>query len=145
MPYRTQPSRRRTRDKPMSTQDRGFPGSLLACMKGICWWLLSQTYQTPIAWNHQYALMSMIISSHKITDTPCHDGVVTVSNNTQNIMPGFRMLAFKLWRGRVHSKTFWKFPSPSKNPILTKFKLTHNFKTLQIRCLENFQINMKIN
>ena len=37
----------------------------------------------------------MIISSHKITNAPCQGGVETVSNNTQNIMPGFRMLAFK--------------------------------------------------
>ena len=28
------------------------------------------TYQISIAWNHQYALMSMFISSHKITETP---------------------------------------------------------------------------
>ena len=58
-------------------------------------------------------------------------------------MPGFRMLAFKLWRGRVHSKTFESFLLPLHNPILNKFELTHTFKTVQKSCLENFQINMK--
>ena len=60
-------------------------------------------------------------------------------------MPGFRMLAFKLWRGRVHPKNFLKVFFSLQNPILRKFKLTHNFKTVQKKCLENFQINMKIN
>ena len=32
-----------------------------------------------------------------------------VNEHTKNIMPGFRMLAFKVWKGRVHSKTFESF------------------------------------
>ena len=59
--------------------------------------------------DHQNALMSLNVSSHKITDTPCRGGIATVSDNTHKIMPGFRMLAFKLWGGRVHSKTFESF------------------------------------
>ena len=134
-----------TGDKLVSTQDRGFPGFPPIGMKGIRGWLLSQVYQIPTVRNIHYALMSMIISSHKITNTSCWGGVVTVSNNTHHIKPGFRMLAFKLWRGRVHPKNFLKVFFSLQNPILRKFKLTHNFKTVQKRCLENFQINMKIN
>ena len=64
--------------------------------------------------NLQYAFMQMIVSPHKITSSPYYGGVIIVSNNTHNIMPGFRMLAFKLWRGEVHSKTFESYNPPSK-------------------------------
>ena len=55
------------------------------------------------------------------------------------------MLAFKVWRGDVLSKTFESFLLPPQIPILNKFKLTHTLKTVQKGCLENFEINMKIN
>ena len=83
MPYRTHSSRRGTRDKLVSTQDRDFPGFLPVGTKGIRGWLLSQAYPFPTAKNLHYALMRMIVSSHKITNAPCQGGVVTVSNNTQ--------------------------------------------------------------
>ena len=63
----------------------------------------------------------------------------------QNIMPGFRMLAFKLWTGMVHSKTLKVVFSLQQILFLEIFKLTHSLKTVQKSCLENFEINMKIN
>ena len=67
--------------------------------------------------------MHMIVSSHKITNAPCQGGVVTVSKTHKNIMPGFRMLAFKLWRGRVHSKTFESFLLSPTNPIFENIQI----------------------
>ena len=66
-------------------------------------------YQIPIARNHQYALMSMFISSHKIMKTPRQGVLQPYQTTHDNIMPGLRMLAFKLWRGMVHSKKFESF------------------------------------
>ena len=142
MPYRTQPSRRGTRDKLVSTQDRDFPRFLPIGMKGIRGWLLSQTYQIPTARNHQYALMSMIMWSHKITNTPCHDGVVTVSKRHTKYYARVQNACLQEYVSGVH---FLKVASFFKSPILRKFKLTHSFKTVQKSCLENFQINMRIN
>ena len=58
----------KTGDKLVSTQDRGFPAS--DRHEGHTRVITITTYQIPIARNHQYALMSMFISSHKITKTP---------------------------------------------------------------------------
>ena len=142
MPYRTQPSRRGTRDKLVSTQDRDFPGFLPVGMKGIRGCLLSQAYPFPTAKNLHYALMRMIVSSHKITNAPCQGGVVTVSNNTQKYYARVQNACLQEY---ARGCTFWKLLSFFKNPILRKFKLTHNFKTVQKSCLENFQIDTKIN
>ena len=60
-------------------------------------------------------------------------------------MLGFRMLAFKVWKGRVHSKTFESFLLSLQSPILNKFELTHKLKTAQKVVLKFFQINLKIN
>ena len=68
-----------------------------------------------------------------------------VNEHTKNIMPGFRMLAFKVWKGRVHSKTFESFLLSLQSPILNKFELTHKFKNSTKSCLKFFQINLKIN
>ena len=68
-----------------------------------------------------------------------------IKQSPKYIMPGFRMLAFKVWRGEVLSKTFESFLLSPTNPILNKFELTHTLKTAQRSCLENFEINMKIN
>ena len=68
-----------------------------------------------------------------------------VNKHTKNIMPGFRMLAFKVWKGRVHSKTFESFLLSLQSPILNKFELTHKSKTAQKVVLKNYQINLKIN
>ena len=47
-------------------------------------------------------------------------------------MLGFKMLAFNVWKGRVHSKTFESFLlSLSKVLFLNKFESTHKFKTAQ--------------
>ena len=59
-------------------------------------------------------------------------------------MPGFRMLAFMVWKGRVHSKSFESFLL-FKNPIFKNMQITHISKIVQKSCLENFQINTKIN
>ena len=83
MPYRAHSSRRGTRDKLRSTQDRDFPGFLPVCMKSLRGWLLSLAYPFLTAKNLHHALMRMIVSPHKITNAPCQGGVVTVSNNTQ--------------------------------------------------------------
>ena len=82
--------------------------------------------------------MSRDISSHKITDTPCRGGIVTVSDNTHNIMPGFRMLAFKLWRGRVQSKTFESFFFSLQNPIFENIELKHSFQNSAKKLSEFF-------
>ena len=69
-----------------------------------------------------------------------------INDHTKNIMPGFRMLAFNVWKGRVHSKTFESLFSLPK--ILFKkyiYELTHNIKTAQKVVLKFFQINLKIN
>ena len=89
--------------------------------------------------------MSRNISSHKMTYTPRRGGVVTMSNNTLNIIPGFRMLAFKVWKGRVHSKTFESFLLSPK--ILFKIFLNQYIvsKTVPKSGLEFFEINLKIN
>jgi len=97
------------------------------------------------AWEHLYALMSLNISSHKITDTSCRGGIAIVSANTHKIMPEFRMLAFKVWKGRVHSKTFESFLLSPK--ILFKIFLNQYVvsKTVPKSCLDFSEINLKIN
>ena len=71
----------------------------------------------------------------------CYKGI---NDHTKNIMPGFRMLAFNVWKGRVHSKSFESFLL-FQNPIFKNMQITHISKTVQKSCLENFQINLKIN
>ena len=102
MPYRTQPSWRGTRDKLVSTQDRDFPGFLPVGMKGIRRWLLSQAYPFSTAKNLHYALMRMIVSSHKITNAPCQGGVVTVSNNTQKYYARVQNACLQEYASGVH-------------------------------------------
>ena len=48
-----------------------------------------------------------------------------INDHTKNIMPGFRMLAFNVWKGRVHSKTFESFFSLPKILFTNIFELTH--------------------
>ena len=57
--------------------------------------------------------------------SPCRGGIVTVSDNTQNIMPGFRMLAFKCMKEGVH---YLKVAFFFKILFLKVFKLTHSLK-----------------
>ena len=142
MPYRTQPSWRGTRDKLVSTQDRDFPGFVPVGMQGIRRWLLSQAYPFLTAKNLHYSLMRMIVSSHKITNAPCQGGVVTVSNDTQKYYARVQNACLQEYAsgGALFEDAFF-----FKNLILNLFKLTHSFKTIQNICLENFQINMKIN
>ena len=68
-----------------------------------------------------------------------------INDHTKHIMPGFRMLAFNVWKGRVFSKTFESFLPFSKNPIFKNMQITHISKTEPKSCLKNFQINLKIN
>ena len=55
------------------------------------------------------------------------------------------MLAFKVWRGEVHSKTFESYNLPFQIPILKNIKITHTLKTAQKVVLDIFEINLKIN
>ena len=107
----------KTGDKLKPTQGRGFPGFLPICMQGIRGWLSSQVCPFPTAWK-------------SITCTHAYDHITwnnkflqsevmlwTCHRTHKNIMPGFRMLAFNVWKGRVHSKT-WNISPLFKNPIL---------------------------
>ena len=106
-----------TGDKLMPTQGRGFPGFLPVCMQGTWGWLSSQVCPFPTAWK-------------SITCTHAYDHITwnnkflqsevmlwTCHRTHKNIRPGFRMLAFNVWKGRVHSKT-WNISPLFKNPIL---------------------------
>ena len=85
-----------------------------------------------------------MIISHEITSPSKCGGVINVSTITpKNIMLGFRMLAFKLWRGRVHPKTFESFLLSPKILFENIFELTHISKTEPKSCLKFFQINIK--
>ena len=68
-----------------------------------------------------------------------------INDHSKNIMPGFRMLALIVWKGRVHSKTFESFLSLPKILFKNIFELTHISKSVQKSCLKFFQINLKIN
>ena len=72
--------------------------------------------------------MSMIMSSHKIMNTSCQGGVVTVSNNPQKYYARVQNACLQEYASGVH---FLKIASLFKSPILRKFKLTHSFKTVQ--------------
>ena len=134
-----------TGDKLMPTQGRGFPGFLPVCMQGTWGWLSSQVCPFPTAWK-------------SITCTHAYDHITwnnkflqsevmlwTCHRTHKNIMPGFRMLAFNVWKGRVHSKTFESFFSLPKILFKNIFELTHISKTEPKSCLKFFQINLKIN
>ena len=145
MPYRTQSSRRGTRDKLVSTQDRDFPGFLPVCMKSLQGWLLSPAYPFLTAKNLHYALMRMIGSSHKITNAPCQGGVVTVSNNTQNYYARVQNACLEGVERQGALQNFWKFLLSPKILFKNIFELTHISKTAQKSCLKFFQINLKVN
>ena len=55
------------------------------------------------------------------------------------------MLAFKVWRGEVHSKTFESYNLPSKFLFKRNIQITHTLKTVQKVVLIIFEINLKIN
>ena len=57
-------------------------------------------------------------------------------------MPGFRMLAFDVWKGRVLSKLLKVFFSFPKILFENIFELTHISKTEQKSCLNFFQVNI---
>ena len=100
MPYRTQPSWRGTRDNLVSAQDHDSPGFLPACMISSRGCSLSPAYPFLTAKNLHYALMRMIVSSHKITNAPCQGGVVTVSNNTQKYYAGVQNACLQVVEGQ---------------------------------------------
>ena len=78
----------------------------------------------------------------KITYAPSQGGVVTVSTTPKNIMPEFRMLAFKCMHVGVH---FLKVAFFSKNPNLKNIQITRISKTVQKVVPNIFEINLKIN
>ena len=77
------------------------------------------------------------IITKKITKTLRREVLQSYQTTHDNIMPGFRMLAFKLWGGRVHPKTFESFLLSPK--ILFKFfELIHSFKNSTKKLSEFF-------
>ena len=68
-----------------------------------------------------------------------------INDHSKNIMPGFRMLAFNVWKARVLSKLLKVFFSFPKILFESIFELTHISKTEQKKSLNFFQINLKIN
>ena len=68
-----------------------------------------------------------------------------VNEHTKNIMPGFRMLAFRSWEGRVHFKLLKYFSSLQKSYFSNIKELTHKIKTAPKVVPKIFQINLKIN
>ena len=134
-----------TGDKLMPTQGRGFPGFLPVCMQGTWGWLSSQVCPFPTAWK-------------SITCTHAYDHITwnnkflqsevmlwTCHRTHKNIMPGFRMLAFRSWEGRVHFKLLKYFSSLQKSYFSNIKELTHKIKTAPKVVLNFFQINLKIN
>ena len=126
-----------TGDKLMPTQGRGFPGFLPVCMQGTWGWLSSQVCPFPTAWK-------------SITCTNAYDHITwnnkflqsevmlwTCHRTHKNIMPGFRMLAFNVWKGRVHSKT-WNISPLFKNPIFKNMQITHISKIVQKKLFGKF-------
>ena len=82
--------------------------------------------------------MHMIIS-HEITSPSKSGGVINASMITPKIiMPGFRMLAFNVWKGRVLSKLLKVFFSFPKILFENIFELTHISKTEPKSCLNFF-------
>ena len=142
MPYRTQPSRWRTRDKLVSTQDRDTSSFLPVGMGAIRGWLLSQTYPTPMAYKPYYVLVSMIITSHKISNTSCQGDALFASNDAQQILCWVQNACLQEYASG--GALFWKLPYSSKI-LFEFFKSTYSFKTIQKSCLNFFSINMKIN
>ena len=54
------------------------------------------------------------------------------------------MLAFKVWRGEVPSKTFASYNLPSKFLFKRNIQITHTLKTVQKVVLIIFEINLKM-
>ena len=142
MPYRTYSSRRGTRDKLVSTQDRDFPGFLPVCMRSLRGWLPSPAYPFLTAKHLHYALMRMTLSSHK--NNVCSKSrwcCNRIKTPHKNIMPEFRMLAFKSMQGGALFESFLLSPFP----ILKNIQITNISKTVQKVVPNIFEINLKIN
>ena len=60
-------------------------------------------------------------------------------------MPGFRMLAFNGVERWGALQIFLKASFSPKNPISKNMQITRISKIVQKSCLENFEINLKIN
>ena len=95
--------------------------------------------------NHQYALVSLNISSQKNNEHSETRGVVTGLTTHDNIMPEFRMLAFKLWGGRVHPKTLKVFFSVQISYLKIFLNQCTVSKTVPKVVWKYFEINLKIN
>ena len=131
MPYRTHPSRRRPATSSRLPKAEAFPDSFRHACKAH----EDDHHHKCIHFQQQgnllYALMQMIIP-HEITSISemrwCYK---RANEHTKNMMPGFRMLTFNVWKGRVRSKTFESLLLSLQGPILNKFESTHKFKTAQ--------------
>ena len=89
--------------------------------------------------HHVHICMSMI--PHKIT--PLHisinDGVLKYSSKQHPtcIISEFKVLAFKVWRGEVHSKTFASYNLPSKF-LFSKYSNNTHLKNSAKSCPRYF-------
>ena len=134
-----------TGDKLKPTQGRGFPGFLPVCMQGIRGWLSSQVCPFPTAWKSTtctHACDHITWNNKSFEMRWCYK---CINDHSKIIMPGFRMLAFNVWKGRVLSKLLKVFFSFPKILFENIFELTHISKTEHKSCLKFFQINLKIN
>ena len=145
MPYRTYPSRRGPATSSRLPKAEAFPDSFPACMQDTWGCLPSQVYSFPTAWK---SLICIHANDHITWNNKSFEMrwcYKSVNEHTKILCRGFRMLAFNMWNGRMHSKTFESFLLSLQGPILNKFELTHKFKNSTKICLKIFQINIKIN
>ena len=127
-----------TGDKLMPTQGRGFPGFLPACMQGTWGWLSSQVCSFPTAWKSLICIHAYdhITWNNKFSEMRwCYK---RVNEHTKNIMPGIRMLAFNVWKGRVHSKTFGSLSPLSKILFKKYFWINTQIQKQHKSCLKYF-------
>ena len=127
-----------TGDKLMPTQGRGFPGFLPVCMQGIWGWLSSQVCPLPTAWKsttctHAYDHITWNNKSFEMRW--CYK---CINDHTKIIMPGFRMLAFNVWKGKVLSKLLKVFFSFPKILFEKYIWINTYFKNRTKKLFENF-------
>ena len=128
-------SQRGIRDKLVSTQDRDFPGFLSVCMRSLRGWLPSPAYPFLTTKNLHCALMRMTLSSHK--NNVCSKSrwyCNRIKTPHKNIMPEFRMLAFKCMHVGVH---FWRLPFSPKS-YFEKYSNNIHFKNSTKSCPKYF-------
>ena len=132
--------RRQTHAYPRQRFSRFLP----VCMQGTWGWLSSQVCSFPTAWKsitctHAYDHITWNNKSFEMRW--CYK---CINDHTKNIMPGFRMLAFRSREGRVHFKLLKYFSSLQKSYFSNINGLTHKIKTAQ-KVVLNFFSNKSEN